>query len=224
MSWKPRSGKPHGVALRGGERDGGEPLADLDLDVATTRRVAFDGFRPLASHVVRVPRRNGGPVEQDRLLFEIGHVVAILPYDPKRNRLVLIRQFRLGAHLTGGGGDMVEIPAGLVDAGEDLAQTARRELTEETHLTARSLKHAMDFVPSAGFIAERGHLYFAEVDASQLPEETGVVSETEVIRPFLADPDEALAALDGGQIRNGYTAIALLWFARNRNELTGKQP
>ena len=199
-------------------------IADADLDVTTQRTVAFDGFRPLARHMVRLHRLDGSAVEQERYLFEIGHVVAIIPYDPVRNKLVLLRQFRLGAHLTGGGGEMVEIPAGLVDEGEDLAETARRELTEETHLTARSLKHAMDFVPSAGFIAERGHLYFAEVDASQLPEETGVVSETEVIRPFLADPDEALAALDGGQIRNGYTAIALLWFARKRNELTGKQP
>jgi hypothetical protein len=54
-----------------------------------------------------------------------------------------------------------------------------------------------------------------------LPDEAGLESETEVIRPFLADPDEALDALDRGAIRNGYTAIALLWFARHRARLTG---
>ncbi|MEZ5878264.1 MAG: NUDIX hydrolase [Tepidamorphaceae bacterium] len=199
------------------------PIADADLDVTTERTVAYEGFRPLTRHKVRLRRLDGRTVEQERYLFEIGHVVAILPYDPERNKLVLMRQFRLGAHLTGGGGEMVEIPAGLVDEGEDLLETARRELTEETHLTARSLSHAMDFVPSAGFIAERGHLYFAEVDAANLPEETGIESETEVIRPFLADPDEALAALDAGRIRNGYTAIALLWFARHRKQLTDRE-
>ncbi|MFN0265255.1 NUDIX domain-containing protein [Tepidamorphus sp. 3E244] len=197
-----------------------ETIADADLDIPTTRRVAYDGFRPLALHTVKIPRSGGGDVEQERLLFEIGDVVAILPFDPIRNKLVLMRQFRLGAHLTGGGGDMIEIPAGLVDDGEDVEATARRELQEETHLEAHSLRRAFDFVPSPGFIAERGHLYFAEVDATELPQESGLEAESEVIRPFLADPDEALAALDAGLLHNGYTAIALLWFARHRKELT----
>ena len=54
-------------------------IADADLDVTTQRTVAFDGFRPLARHMVRLHRLDGSAVEQERYLFEIGHVVAIIP-------------------------------------------------------------------------------------------------------------------------------------------------
>ena len=72
---------------------------------------------------------DGATVERD--CVRVGRVVVILPVDLERDEVVLIRQFRLGGHLALGRGDMVEVPAGRVERGEDWADAARRECQEE---------------------------------------------------------------------------------------------
>src|ERR1700737_864949 len=74
-----------------------------------------------------------------RDVVRIGRVVVILPVDLDRDEIVLIRQFRLGAHLALGKGDLVEVPAGRVERGEDVANAARRECLEETGLAPQPL-------------------------------------------------------------------------------------
>ena len=68
----------------------------------------------------------------DRDAVRIGRVVVILPIDLDRDEIVLIRQFRLGAHLALGKGDLVEVPAGRVERGENVADAARRECQEKS--------------------------------------------------------------------------------------------
>src|ERR1700709_164330 len=60
-----------------------------------------------------------GVVQRDAV--RIGGVVVIIPVDLERDEIVLIRQFRLGAHLALGLGGLVEVPAGRVERGEDVA-------------------------------------------------------------------------------------------------------
>ena len=60
-----------------------------------------------------------------------GPAAAVLPIDPGRDELVLLRQFRLAAHLANGKGNLVEIVAGHVEENEEPAETARRECVEE---------------------------------------------------------------------------------------------
>ena len=85
--------------------------------------------------------------------MRIGRVVVILPVDLDRDEIVLIRQFRLGAHLALGQGDLVEVPAGRVERGEDVAAAARRECQEETGLAPQALVPLFDLMPSAGLVA-----------------------------------------------------------------------
>src|SRR5580765_6595694 len=120
---------------------------------------------------------DGTTIERDSV--RIGRVVVILPVDLERDEIVLIRQFRLGAHLALGKGDLIEVPAGRVERDEDVADAARRELEEETGLRPRALVPIFDLMPSAGSSDEHMFFFLALVDASKLPERAGAAHEQE---------------------------------------------
>lgn len=178
------------------------------------REVIATAYRPLAHHAGLLQTR-AGPIDFQRDIYEIGRVVAIVPYDPDRDLLVLQRQFRLAAHLSGNG-VLVELAAGLIEDGESAEDCARREMVEELGVAPLELIHAVDFMPSTGWLAEEAHLFIARVDASSLPDHAGAAGEAEFTEPFSVSPDVALKAVDEGLIRNGFTILGLLWFARHR--------
>src|SRR3954462_6441112 len=112
-------------------------------------------------------------VEVQRDVLRVGRVVVIVPVDLQRDEIVLIRQFRLGAELSLGLGDVVEVPAGRVERGEELAGAARRECQEEIGVTPERLVPIFDLLPSAGSSDERMFFFLATVDAAQVPERAG---------------------------------------------------
>ncbi|MEL7274560.1 MAG: NUDIX hydrolase [Pseudomonadota bacterium] len=180
------------------------------------RSVEFQGFRTVTSQLYR--ERESG-LEARREIVEARHAVAVVAHDPVMDRLVLIRQFRLGAQMGVGKGMSVEIVAGLIDEGEDAMKTAHRELKEETGLSASHLVPLCQFLTTPGMTNETIHLFYAQVDASNLVQEAGEESETEQTFPFTCTLDEALAALDENTIYNGIIMVGLLWFARHRDRL-----
>src|SRR5690606_1639964 len=135
------------------------------------------------------------------------------------DRLVLLRQYRVGPTLAGLPDSMIEVVAGLVEPGETSAETAARETLEEAGVPALELLEALTFQPSPGFSSETATLYLARVDATAVPARTGLATENEWIETVVVAPEAALAALDAGRIANGFTVIALLWFARRRDEI-----
>ena len=106
-------------------------LADRSAEVAVSApELLAKGFLPYQRYRVTLK----GPdvtVLQTRDILLAGRVVAVLPVDLARGEVLLIRQFRLPAHLADDCGDMVETVAGRAEAGESLEQTARRECQEE---------------------------------------------------------------------------------------------
>ncbi len=194
------------------------PIADGAVETDITGQEELGGrFRPLRAYDVRHREASGEMVSTRRELLEGGRVVGILAFDPGRDRLVLIRQYRLAAHLANGLGELVELPAGGVEAGEGDEAAARRELMEETGLDALALDRAFSFLPTPGLTNEFATIFLALVDATAMAAHAGV-DEDEDIRPFLASPQEALAAVDAGTIHNGFAISALLWFARHGRE------
>ena len=95
---------------------------EVDVDV---HERPYEGFRPVDTY--RFRHRVAGDAQWEepvsRQVLRSPPIVAVLPYDPVAGLVVLIRQFRLGAHLATGSGMLVEIVAGAVDEGED-AETA----------------------------------------------------------------------------------------------------
>jgi ADP-ribose diphosphatase len=152
---------------------------------------------------------------QTREVVRAGKVAAVLPLDLDRGEIVLIRQFRLPAHLANGHGELVEIVAGRVEAGEQPADTARRECAEEIGVAPSALVELFSYLTTPGLTDEEVTLFLAAVDASRLPERTHA-TEGERISVMRVPVEAALAALGLNKMHNGPLVIALQWLALNR--------
>ena len=160
---------------------------------------------------------DGARIERDAV--RVGRVVVILPVDLERDEIVLIRQFRLGAHLALGKGDMVEVPAGRVERGEDVADAARRECQEEIGVAPNMLVPIFELMPSAGMSDEHMFFFLGTVDASKVPGRAGAAHEQENTRPLRVPIDRALEAMNAGELHYGAAVLGLQWLALNRDRL-----
>ena len=132
---------------------------------------------------------------------------------------MLIRQFRVAAHLATGAGELVEIVAGHVEVGETPAEAAARECIEDIGVRPEALYEILDFIPVPGSSDEHGFLFLGLVDASRVPDRAGADDENEATRPMRVAIDVALAALERRTMRNGFLIIALQWLAMHRDRL-----
>ena len=159
--------------------------------------------------------RGGWTKNVRREIFERGNAVAVLMHDPVTNNVLLIEQFRPGAAIRNPQEAwMLEIVAGIVEAGESTEQVARREAVEEAGCVIESLEHIMDYYPSAGGSTERISLYYAPLDLSGV--ESGIYGlehEDEEIRISVVSMSTALEWLKVGRIQASIAVIALQWLA-----------
>ena len=131
---------------------------------------------------------------------------AVVPF-LDRERIILLRQFRHAA-----GGTIWEVPAGKLDAGEDPASCAARELAEETGYRAGRLERTGMILTTPGFTDERIHLFCA----FELSPGATAHEHNEVIRTEVVPLRQALEMIDRGEISDGKT-IAALFFAARRH-------
>ncbi len=123
------------------------------LDVRTLHQ----GFSTFV--IARVRLHDGAVVARE--IEDHGDAVAVLPYDPQRRSVLLIRQFRAPALYKGADPQLVEAAAGLIDEGEAPEAAARREAHEETGVTLGLLERVATLWSSPGVSAERITLYLA---------------------------------------------------------------
>ncbi len=183
-------------------------------------RNRFSGFFRIEEYRLRHRLFNGGmspPLTRE--LFERGHAVAMLPYDPNRDAVVLLEQFRIGALNAPHGPWLLEIVAGMVEAGESPQEVVRREALEEAGLALEALEPICDYLVSPGGTSERIALYCGQVDCAGVGGLHGIVEEGEDIRAAVYPLDEALALLAAGRIDSASPIIALQWLAANRERL-----
>jgi ADP-ribose pyrophosphatase len=166
---------------------------------------------------LRMPDRE--PLDSVRDVLRVGKVTAVLPIDLARGELVLLRQFRLPAHLATGEGELTEIVAGHVEAGETPTEAGMRECVEEIGVRPSALYTMLDFIPVPGSSDEHGFMFLGLVDATRIPARAGAAHEKEATRPMRVPIDTALAALEQGLVRNGFLIIALQWLALHRDRL-----
>lgn len=158
-----------------------------------------------------------------RETFIAGDAAIVLPYDPVRDRVLLVEQFRMGPYARGSRYPwMLEPVAGRVDPGETPETCARREAVEEAGLDLRDLLHVGDFYPSPGCITEYFHTYVGLCDLpDSIPGTHGVDAEGEDIRTRLLPFDAAMDLIPAGEADNGPLFLLLTWLSRERPRLRG---
>jgi len=198
------------------------------------KTIVYSGFFRLETYRLRHELFAGGwSPAISRECLERGHAVAVLPYDPQRDQVVLIEQFRIGALEQGDGPWLLEIVAGIIGPGESKLDVARREAMEEAGCELLDILPVCEYLVSPGGSTESITLYCGRVDAGGIGGVYGLAEEHEDIRVQVLPTDEALALLHSGRVLSATTLIALQWLALQREELrvrwgriagTGAQP
>jgi len=195
-------------------------LADLPADVTLSApELLAKAYRPYQRYQVALRGLDREPIAQQRDVIKGGKVVAVIAVDLARDEIVLIRQFRLSAHLANGNGELLEIVAGRVEAGESPADAARRECTEEIRVAPSALAELFSYLTSPGITDEEVTVFVAAVDASQVPRRVVNPAEGEHIETLRVSIDAAIAALAQGTMRSGPLIVGLQWLALNRGRV-----
>ncbi|MCC2617935.1 ADP-ribose diphosphatase [Aestuariibacter halophilus] len=185
-----------------------------------TKTPLFKGFFKMVRYQFQHRLFEGGwtPI-LSREVFERGHAVAVLLYDPREEAFVMIEQFRIGAMATSDCPWLLEVVAGIIEPGEDAREVCYRETVEETGLTLQHLTPALTYLSSPGGTTERLHVFVGCVDASQAGGVHGLDHEGEDILVHVIPEPEIRDWLDGGKIDNAATLIAVQWFLLNKQKV-----
>lgn len=158
-----------------------------------------------------------------REVFVAGDAVTVLPYDPVRDRVLLIEQMRMGPL---GRGDplpwQLEAIAGRIDPGETPEDAARREAVEEAGLVLGRLETVAEYYPTPGAVTEYLYSYVGICD---LPDGVagvfGAAEEAEDIKGHLLSFDRLVEVMSSGEIGNAPLLLTVLWLQRERARLRG---
>ncbi|WP_189404234.1 ADP-ribose diphosphatase [Alteromonas halophila] len=193
-----------------------------DVEILNIEPV-YDGFFTMQRYQFRHKLFDGGWSDTvTREIFERGHAVAVLPYDPVTEEFVLIEQIRIGALATASTPWLIEIVAGIIDEGETAASVCHREAMEEAGITLENLTKALSYLSSPGGTSERLHIFVAQTDASAAGGIHGLDNESEDILVHRVAEHQALEWLESGHIDNAASVIALQWFFLHKTSLLEK--
>lgn len=177
----------------------------------------FDDFFKIDRATLQFEKFNGQmSPELTRLNFNRGDSVGVLLYLPATNAVILTRQFRYPAYFANPQqGWLWEIAAGMLEAGENPAVTAKREVLEEVGFTVDRLEFISEFFLSPGGSSEKIHLFYSEVAIeNQTSSGGGILREGEDIRVESIPLPTALEMVASGEICDAKTIMALLWLEK----------
>jgi nudix-type nucleoside diphosphatase (YffH/AdpP family) len=159
-----------------------------------------------------------------RAVFNAPDAVLVLPYDPVRDRVLLVEQLRMGP-LARGDRTLWQLEpiAGRIDPGEAPQDTARREALEEASLTLGDLHPVAESYCSPGNSTEFFYIYAGIAD---LPDSVtgvgGLDAEHEDIRSHVLSFDALMQMCDRQEAGNAPLVLVAYWLARHRDRLRGK--
>jgi ADP-ribose pyrophosphatase len=180
----------------------------------------FQGSFRVLKRTLRHRLFEGGWSESfQREVFQRGDAVAVLPWDPVRDELILIEQFRAGALRGDDCPWMLELVAGVVEDGESDLDVVHRESLEEAGCQLDQVELISTFYPSAGACDEQIRLYVGRATLAGVGEVHGLDEEQEDILVHAIRRADAIALMDANRVNNGHTLISLQWLARHGDAL-----
>ena len=183
-------------------------------------KLLYKGFFKLTEFTLKHDLFDGGESPTlKRELLDRHQAAAVLPYDPVRDELVLIEQFRIGAGDDPAGPWLIEIIAGLREPNESAEQLILREAMEEAGCAVSDPIPVHCYYSSPGSSNERVEIFLARTDTTGLGGIHGIDEEGEDIRVHVVSSDTAFEWLDQGRIDSALPIIALQWFRLNREQI-----
>jgi ADP-ribose pyrophosphatase len=184
------------------------------------QEVAFQGYFKVVRYFFRHTLHKGGMSgEISREVFERGQAGGVLMYDPRRDEVVLIRQFRAGAYAAGHHPWVWEVVAGIIEEGETAEQMIRRESVEEANLEVGELLPIASVMLTPGACSESCQVFLGRVDSSKAGGVFGLAEEQEDILVKVLPFAEAYALVERNEVDNAVGVIALQWLALHRDEV-----
>ncbi len=215
------------MLVRGGSRlraASGGPVqtrrnaAPADVQVQS-RAQPYGNFFAVEEYDLSFQRFDGdrSPVVQ-RAAFVSADAVTVLPYDPIRDRVLIVEQFRMGPFARGDSQPwQLEPIAGRIDPFETAEDAARREAVEEAGLTLGAMLPIAAFYPSPGAKTEYIYSYIALTD---LPDEAAILageaSEAEDIKGHILSFEDFAALVARGEIATAPLLLSYYWLDRER--------
>ncbi|AKS45850.1 nudix-type nucleoside diphosphatase, YffH/AdpP family [Octadecabacter temperatus] len=212
-----RAASQHRAASSSG--GGGMGRADVHLIEARKQYAGFFNVEELDFTFRRFDGSMSEPV--NRAVFVGVDAAIVLPYDPVRDRVMLVEQFRPGAYFRGDPNPWTMEPvAGRIDPGEGPEEAAIREAKEEAGINISSLQCVSAAYPSPGSTTEHFYVFIGITDLPDGAEGiAGKLSEAEDIRSQVMDWADFDDALNAGEYRLLPLLVAGHWLARNRETL-----
>jgi nudix-type nucleoside diphosphatase (YffH/AdpP family) len=174
-------------------------------------RLLSDAWAKLKHVTLDYTRRDGTVETLVRDVYDFGNGCVLLPYDPDRGTVLLVRQFRLPPFLAGEDPFLIEACAGLVDS-DDPETAVRREAREELGLEIHEVRRLFDAWSTPGAVAEKMSFFTARYSpADRISAGGGEAHEGEDIEVLELPFADALAMIRTGEIRDVKTIALLLW-------------
>jgi len=185
-----------------------------------TREKRFNGF--LRVDTIKLKHKlflGDWSPEINRELLVREEAVGVLLFDPKRDEIVLVRQFRVGLVDKGDSPWLLELVAGMVEAGEELAEVALREVKEESNAEVSKLIKICDYFSSPGISSEKVRLYLGIVASEDMGGFYGLENENEDIEVVVMPYENAISGMKKGHLANAMSIIALQWLELNKSDI-----
>ena len=177
-------------------------------------RTAHAGWAKLLVATIRLP--DGRTITRE--IEDHGAAVCVLPYDPSRKTAVLVRQFRAPVSFAGGGDEMLEAVAGILEEG-DPADCARREAMEEAGLKLDSVERVFVGWTMPGLSTERMHFYWAAYSGGFQARSGGVVADGEDVMPVEIGLGALADMADHGELADVKTLLLVQTLRLRRPDL-----
>lgn len=143
--------------------------------------------------------------------------VVVLLYHPEEDAVLLVEQFRTGTmgHDDLNSSWLLEPVAGLIEVGDSVEETAKREVEEEAGCVVLDLIPMCQYLASPGMSNERVHVLCGRINSYNLNSIHGLLSESEDIKVHILPVKEAFNLLENNQIIAASSIIALQWLKIN---------
>lgn len=195
-------------------------LCDCPLAVTLSKpTVLVKAYYDYRRYAVSIKTKDAPPFLQERDVLIAGKVVVVIPIDLVRQQIVLIRQFRLPAHIANGLGDMVEFVAGRVEPNETLVDAARRECREEIGVTPEKTVQLLRYLTTPGSSDEEVTIFLCAIDSSTIRDGSRTTADGEHLQIMRTSIEDAIRALNRYSMRGSPLVIGLQWLALNREHL-----